>query len=93
VALLRTVLVLAILVILAYLGISYFGVVGEGNGIAEGVNALAELLILPAAALLGALPLSESQRSAVDAGGLYSIGIAACAIYFVLFLLLGVGRR
>jgi hypothetical protein len=93
VALLRTVLVLAILVVLAYLGINYFGATSGGNTLVEGVTALGELLVLPAGALLGALPLTEGQRSTIDAGGLYSVGLAACAIYFALFLLLGVGRR
>jgi hypothetical protein len=91
--LLRTILVLAILVILAYLGIAYFGAESTADGLTAGITALGELLILPAAALLGVLPLTEGQRATVDAGGLYSIGLAACAIYFLLFLLLGVGRR
>jgi len=92
-ALLRTVLVLAILAVLVFLGISYFGMDPDANGLTSGVVALGELLVLPAGALLGALPLSDGQRSAVESGGIYSVGLAACALYFVLFLLLGVGRR
>jgi hypothetical protein len=92
-ALLRTILALAILVVLAYLGISYLGTNPEANGLTSGVVALGELLMLPAGALLSALPLSDGQRSAVESGGVYSVGLAACALYFLLFLLLGVGQR
>lgn len=92
-SLLRTVLALAILAVLAYLGISYLGIAPGANRVTGAISALGELLVLPAGALLGALPLSDGQRSAVESGGIYSVGLAACALYFLLFLLLGVGRR
>ena len=92
-ALLRTVLIFVIIVILLHLGISYLGVDPNQNGLTSGVVSLAELLETPARALLQALPLSPEQQQSVNTGGLYFIGFAACGFYFILFLLLGVGRR
>ncbi len=92
-ALLRTVLILIIVVILMHLGISYLGINPNQNGLTSGVVGLAQLLEIPARALLQALPLSPEQRQSVDTGGLYFIGFAAVGFYFILFLLLGVGRR
>lgn len=90
--LLRAVLVLAILVVLAHLGISYAGVEGDLNGLTSGISALGQFLELPASALLGALPFSAEQLRNVDTSNFYVVGFAACAIYFVLWMLLGVGR-
>ena len=92
-ALLRTVLILVIVVILMHLGISYLGIDPNQNGLTSGVMGLAQLLEIPARALLQALPLSPEQRQSVDTGGLYFVGFAAIGFYFILFLLLGVGRR
>ena len=92
-ALLRTVLILVIIVILMHLGISYLGVNPNQNGLTSGLVGLAQLLEIPAQALLQALPLSGEQRQSVDFGGLYLVGFAAAGFYFILFLLLGVGRR
>ncbi len=92
-ALLRTVLILVIVVILMHLGISYLGIDPNQNGLTSGVVGLAQLLEIPARALLQALPLSPEQRQSVDTGGLYFVGFAAIGFYFILFLLLGVGRR
>ncbi|QIN78645.1 hypothetical protein GBA65_09050 [Rubrobacter marinus] len=92
-ALLRTVLIFVIVVILLHLGISYLNVDPNQNGLTSGVVGLAQLLEIPAQALLQALPLSPEQRGNVDTGGLYFVGFAAIGFYFILFLLLGVGRR
>ncbi|MDP9454577.1 MAG: hypothetical protein CYG60_21425 [Actinobacteria bacterium] len=92
-ALLRTVLILVIIVILMHLGISYSGIDPNQNGLTSGVVGLARLLETPAQALLQALPLSTEQRRSVDTGGLPFVGFAAIGFYFILFLLLGVGRR
>ena len=92
-ALLRTVLILVIIVILLHLGISYLEVDPNQNGLTSGVVSLAQLLETPAQALLEALPLSPEQRQSVSSGGLYFVGFAAIGFYFILFLLLGVGRR
>lgn len=92
-ALLRTVLILIMIVILMHLGISYLGVDPNQNGLTSGVVSLAQLLEIPATALLEALPLSPEQQQRVASGGLYFIGFAAVGFYFILFLLLGVGRK
>lgn len=92
-ALLRTVLILIMILILMHLGISYLGVDPNQNGLTSGVVSLAQLLEIPARALLEALPLSAQQEQSVSSGGLYFIGFAAIGFYAILFLLLGVGRR
>ncbi len=92
-ALLRTVLILIMIVILMHLGISYLGVDPNQNGLTSGVVSLAQLLEIPARALLEALPLSAQQEQSVSSGGLYFVGFAAIGFYAILFLLLGVGRR
>ena len=92
-ALLRTVLIFVIIVILMHLGISYAGIDANQNGLTSGIVSLAQLLEIPARALLQALPLSPEQRQSAETGGLYFVGFAAVGFYFILFLLLGVGRR
>ena len=92
-ALLRTVLIFVIIVILLHLVIYYLAVDPNQNGLTSGLVSLAQLLETPAQALLEALPLSPEQRQSVASGGLYFIGFAAVGFYFILFLLLGVGRR
>ena len=92
-ALLRTILVLVILVILGHLLIVFIGVDPNQNGLTTGVVSLARLLETPARALIDYLPLSPEQQQNVNTSGLYFIGFAAVAGYFVLFLLLGIGRR
>ncbi len=90
---LRTILVLVILVILGHLLIVFIDVDPSQNGLTSGVVSLAELLETPARALIDYLPLSPEQQQSVEAGGTYFIGFAAAGLYFVLFLLLGIGRR
>jgi len=93
VTLLRTILALVIFVILAHLGLVYSQIDEDLNGLTRGIYDLARLLEIPAQVVLDALPTSEEQRQTIAENGVYSIGFAAVAIYFVLFLLLGVGRR
>ncbi len=92
-ALLRTILMFVILVILAHLLIAFLRVDPNQNGLTSGIVALGELLEAPARAVIDALPLSPEQQGSIDSGGLYFVGFAAAAGYFVLFLLLGIGRR
>ncbi len=91
--LLRTILALVIFVILAHLGLVYSQIDEDLNGLTRGIYDLARLLEIPAQVVLDALPTSEEQRQTIAENGVYSIGFAAVAIYFVLFLLLGIGRR
>ena len=91
--LLRTVLAFIIFVILVHLGLVYSGIEENLNGLTSGVYALSRLLEIPAQVVLEALPTSDEQRQSIEEGGIYFIGFAAAALYFVLFLLLGIGRR
>ena len=91
--LLRTILALVIFVILAHMGLVYSGIGEDLNGLTRGIYGLGELLEVPARAVIDALPTSPEQRQDIESGGIYFIGLAAGAGYFILFLLLGVGRR
>jgi hypothetical protein len=92
-ALLRTILIFVIVVIMLHLLIVFIGVDPSQNGLTSGVVSLAELLETPARALINYLPLSAEQRQSVDSNAPYFVGFAAAGGYFVLFLLLGIGRR
>ncbi|MBV9453958.1 MAG: hypothetical protein JOZ19_07555 [Rubrobacter sp.] len=92
-ALLRTVLVLIIFVILAHMGLAYSGINEDLNGLTRSIYSLGKLLEIPIQVILDALPTSAEQRRSIEQGGLYSTGLAAVVIYFILFLLLGIGRR
>lgn len=92
-ALLRTILIFIILVIMLHLLIVFLGVDSSQNGLTSGVVSLAELLETPARVLMNYLPLSPEQQQSVDSGTPFFVGFAAAGGYFVLFLLLGIGRR
>ena len=91
--LLRTILAFVIFVILVHLGLVYSEIDENLNGLTQGVYSLARLLEVPAQTVIDALPTSPEQRQSITEGGIYSIGFAAIAGSFILFLLLGVGRR
>jgi hypothetical protein len=91
--LLRTILIFVIVVIMLHLLIVFIGVDPSQNGLTSGVVSLAELLETPARALINYIPLSAEQRQSVDSNAPYFVGFAAAGGYFVLFLLLGIGRR
>jgi hypothetical protein len=92
-ALLRTILIFIILVIMLHLLIVFLGVDSSQNGLTSGVVSLAELLETPARVLMTYLPLSPEQQQSVDSSAPFFVGFAAAGGYFVLFLLLGIGRR
>ena len=89
----RTILIFVILVIMLHLLIVFLGVDSSQNGLTSGVVSLAELLETPARVLMTYLPLSPEQQQSVDSNSPYFLGFAAAGGYFVLFLLLGIGRR
>ncbi|MGB3683802.1 MAG: hypothetical protein WA990_15095 [Rubrobacteraceae bacterium] len=91
-ALIRTILALVILVILFHIGIVYAGVNAGVNGLTEVIYSLGELLESPAQALLTVLPLSEEQRNIANPNSFYAVAFTAVGGYFLLYLLLGVGR-
>ncbi len=91
--LLRTVLVLVVFVILVHLGLVYSGIEEDLNGLTQGIYSLARLLEIPAQVVIGSLPTSPEQRQNIEESGIYFVGFVAVVGYFVIFLLLGVGRR
>ncbi len=92
-ALLRTILAFVIFVILAHLGLAYAQIDENLNGLTSGVFSLGRLLETPAQIVVDALPTSDEQRQSIAESGIYFIGFAAAGLYFILFLLLGIGRR
>ena len=92
-ALLRTILAFVIFVILAHMGLAYSEIDENLNGLTQGIYSLGRLLEVPAQAVVDALPTSQEQREGIEQRSLYFIGFAAAIGYFVIFLLLGVGRR
>ncbi len=92
-ALLRTVIVFVIIVILAHMGLAYAGIDENLNGLTSGIYSLGRLLEAPAQVVVDSLPTSAEQQQSIAERGLYFIGFAAVGGYFVLFLLLGIGRR
>ena len=91
--LLRAVLALVIFVILAHMGLVYSEIDENLNDLTSGIYSLGKLLETPAGVVLDALPTSGEQRQSIEEGGVYFVGFAAVALYFILFLLLGLGRR
>jgi hypothetical protein len=91
--LIRTILALVILLILVHVGLFYADVERGTNGLTVAIYSLGTLLESPAAVLLNALPLTVEQRDVADTSSFYVIALTAAAGYFILYLLLGVGRR
>jgi hypothetical protein len=91
--LIRTILALVILFILVHVGLVYAGVAKGTNGLTDAIYSLGTLLEVPAAVLLNALPLTAEQRDVADPSSFYVIALTAVVGYFILYLLLGVGRR
>jgi hypothetical protein len=91
VGLIRTILALIILLILIHVGLVYARVEQATNSLTDAIYSLAELLESPATLLLNAV--SASGQVEVDANSFYVVAFTAAAGYFILYLLLGVGRR
>jgi hypothetical protein len=91
--LIRTILAFVVLLILVHVGMVYASVKQGTNGLTRAIYSLGDLLEAPAVALLSVLPITADQRSVAGASGFYVVALTAAAGYFVLYLLLGVGRR
>ena len=91
--LIRTILALVVLLILVHVGLVYAGVRPGTNDLTEAIYGLGRLLESPAVALFQVLPLSAEQRNVGAPRGFYVVALTAAAGYFILYLLLGVGRR
>jgi hypothetical protein len=90
-ALIRTILALVILLILIHAGMVYAEVEKNTNQLTNAIYSLAVLLESPARLLLNAV--SSSGRVEMNASNIYVVALTAAAGYFILYLLLGVGRR
>ncbi len=88
--LIRTILALVILLILVHAGLVYAGVRQGANNLTEAIYSLGTLLESPAALLLGAVPALQQY---LDPTSFFTVALTAVALYFILYLLLGVGRR
>ena len=91
--LIRTILALVVLLILVHVGLVYASVRPGANDLTEAIYSLGTLLESPAVALIDVLPLSAEQRDVAAPSGFYVVALTAAAGYFILYLLLGVGRR
>ena len=86
----RTILALVILLILAHVALTYLGV-GEGaNVLTDAIFSLGTLLESPAALLLQTITVLQGY---LNPNNFYVVAISAAALYFIIYLLLGVGRR
>ena len=88
--LIRTILALVILLILAHVGLSYTGIQRGANVLTNAVYSLGVLVESPAKLLLNTV--TPLQRY-LDPRSFYVVALTAAAVYAILYLLLGVGRR
>ena len=89
-SLIRTILALVILLILAHVALVYLDVGRGANVLTEAIFSLGTLLESPAAFLLNTI--TALQRY-LNPNNFYVVAISAAALYFIIYLLLGVGRR
>jgi hypothetical protein len=89
-SLIRTILALVILLILAHVALFYLDVGRGSNVLTEAIFSLGTLLESPADFLLNTI--TALQRY-LNPNNFYVVAISAAALYFIIYLLLGVGRR
>lgn len=89
--LIRTVLALVILLILIHVGLFYVGIDQGANAVTDAIYSLGALLESPATLILNAL--SSTGQIEQYSDNFYAIALTAAAGYFIIYLLLGVGRR
>jgi hypothetical protein len=88
--LIRTILILVILLILTHVALMYAGVGQGANVLTNAVFSLGTLLESPAAFLLETITVLQRY---LNPNSFYVVAISAAALYFIIYLLLGVGRR
>jgi hypothetical protein len=88
--LIRTILALVILLILVHVALVYTGVEQSANVVTDAVYSLGRLLESPAAFVLNTV---TALQEYLNPDNFYVVAITAAALYFILYLLLGVGRR
>jgi hypothetical protein len=88
--LIRTILALVILLILAHVALVYINVGQGANVVTDAIYSLGRLLESPAAFVLNTV---TALQQYLNPNNFYVVAISAAALYFILYLLLGVGRR
>jgi hypothetical protein len=88
--LIRTILALVILLIFVHVALVYASVGSGTNVLTAAVYGLGTLLESPAKLLLDTV--TALQRY-LNPTSFYVVALTAAAVYFILYLLLGVGRR
>jgi len=88
--LIRTILALVVLLILAHVALYYLDVGQGGNVLTDAIYSLGTLLESPAAFLLNTVTFLQRY---LNPKNFYVVAISAAALYFIVYLLLGVGRR
>ena len=88
--LIRTILALVILLILVHVGLVYVNIGQGANVLTNAVYSLGVLVESPAELLINTV--TPLQRF-LDATSFYVVALTAAAVYFILYLLVGVGRR
>ena len=88
--LIRTILALVILLILIHVGLVYVDIGPGTNVLTNAIYSLGVLVESPAQLLLNAVrPLQQY----LNPNSFYVVALTAAAVYFILYLLVGVGRR
>jgi hypothetical protein len=88
--LIRTILALVILLILVHVGLVYAGVGQGANSVTDADLQPRGAARVPGGLLLGAVPALQEY---LDPNSFFTVALTAAALYFILYLLLGVGRR
>ena len=89
-SLIRTILGFVILLILIHVALVYAGISGAANTVTRAIFSLGRLLESPAALLINAVP---AIRQYLDPNSFYTVALTAVALYLVLYLLLGIGKK
>jgi len=88
--LIRTILALVILLILVHVALFYLDVAQGANVLTDAIYSLGTLLEAPVAFLLNTVTVLQRY---LNPKSFYVVALTAAALYFIIYLLLGVGRR
>lgn len=89
-SLLRTILGFVILLILIHVALVYVNIGAGANTVTRAIYSLGALLESPAALLLNAVPALQQY---LDPNNFFTVALTAVALYLILYLLLGIGRK
>ena len=89
-SLLRTILGFVILLILVHVALVYVNIGAGANTVTRAIYSLGALLESPAALLLNAVPALQQY---LDPNSFFTVALTAVALYLILYLLLGIGRK